>query len=88
MENVEIGSEPGKTFQYNNYNTSYLGLIIERVTKKNVSEYLEEKLWTQIDTEYDALFCLDSKKSGFELMPSMLVARAIDYAKFGTTFSK
>ena len=83
---MEIGDEPGKTYQYNNYNTSYLGLIIERTTKKNVSDYLEEKLWTQIDTEYDALFALDSKKSGFELMPSMLVARAIDYAKFGHLF--
>jgi len=86
LEDIEIKDEPGKTYQYNNYNTSYLGLIIERATKKNVSEYLEEKLWTQIDTEYDALFALDSKKSGFELMPSMLVARAIDYAKFGRLF--
>jgi len=86
LEVVEIGDEPGKIYQYNNYNTSYLGLIVERATNKNVSEYLEEKLWTQIDTEFDALFCLDSKKSGFELMPSMLVARAIDYAKFGRLF--
>ncbi len=86
LEKVEVGDEPGKTFQYNNYSTSYLGLIVERATKKNVSEYLEDKLWTQIDTEFDALFCLDSKKSGFELMPSMLVARAIDYAKFGRLF--
>jgi len=86
LEKVEIEDEPGKTYQYNNYNTSYLGLIIERATKNNVSEYLEEKLWTQIDTEYDALFALDSKKSGFELMPSMLVARAIDYAKFGRLY--
>lgn len=86
LEDVEIKDEPGKTYQYSNYNTSYLGLILERATEKNVSEYLEEKLWTQIDTEYDALFSLDSKKSGFELMPSMLVARAIDYAKFGRLF--
>lgn len=86
LENVKIKGEAGKTFQYNNYCTSYLGLILERATKKNVSEYLEEKIWTQIDTEYDALFALDSKKSGFELMPSILVARAIDYAKFGRLF--
>ena len=48
---VKVGDESGKTFQYNNYNTDYLGLIIERATKKNVSEYLEEKLWTQIDCQ-------------------------------------
>jgi CubicO group peptidase (beta-lactamase class C family) len=30
LENVEISSAPGKDFQYSNYNTSYLGLVIER----------------------------------------------------------
>jgi CubicO group peptidase (beta-lactamase class C family) len=86
LEDVKINGQSGETFQYNNYCTSYLGLILERATKKNVSKYLEEKIWTQIDMEYDALFALDSKKSGFELMPSMLVARAIDYAKFGRLY--
>jgi len=85
LEKVEISNEPGKYFQYCNYNTSYLGLIIERATGKTVSEYLEEKLWSQI-MEYDALFSIDSKESGFEYMPSRLIARAIDYARFGRLF--
>lgn len=85
LKKVGIASEPGKEFQYNNYNTSYLGLIIERVTEKTVSEYLEEKLWSQI-MEYDASFSIDSKSSGFEYMPSRLIARAIDFARFGRLF--
>lgn len=85
LENVDIASEPGKYFQYCNYNTSYLGLIIDRATKKTVSKYLEEKLWSKI-MEYDALFSIDSKESGFEYMPSRLIARAIDYARFGRMF--
>lgn len=85
LEKVEISNEPGKYFQYCNYNTSYLGLIIEKVTGKTVSQYLEEKLWSQI-MEYDALFSIDSKESGFEYMPSRLIARAIDYARFGRLF--
>lgn len=36
--------------------------------------------------EYDALFSIDSKESGFEYMPSRLIARAIDYARFGRLF--
>ena len=60
-------------------------MIIERATAKSVSEYLEEKLWSQI-MEYDALFSIDSRKSGFEYMPSRLIARAIDYARFGQLF--
>ncbi len=85
LKKVDIAREPGKTFEYNNYNTSYLGWIIERATNKTVSEYLEEKLWSQIMTR-DALFSIDSKKSGFEYMPSRLIARAIDYARFGRLF--
>jgi CubicO group peptidase (beta-lactamase class C family) len=34
LENVEISSEPGTDFQYSNYNTSYLGLILERATSR------------------------------------------------------
>ena len=82
LENVEISSEPGKNFQYSNYNTSYLGLILERATNLTVSSYLGQKLWSRI-MEYDALFSIDSKKSNFEYMPSRLIARAIDYARFG-----
>ncbi|MBN1133935.1 MAG: hypothetical protein JXA38_03270 [Methanosarcinaceae archaeon] len=36
--------------------------------------------------EYDALFSFDGKKSGFEYMPTRLIARAIDYARFGRLF--
>ena len=85
LRKIDIAREPGKSFQYCNYNTSYLGLIIERVTHKTVSKYMEEKLWSRI-MEYDALFSIDSKKSGFEYMPSRLIARAIDYARFGRLF--
>ena len=87
LKDIEIANKSGELFQYCNYNTSYLGLIIERVTKKTVSEYLEEKLWSKI-MEYDALFSIDSRKSGFEYMPSRLIARAIDYARFGRLFLK
>ena len=82
LENVEISSESGKYFQYSNYNTSYLGLLLERATNVSVSNYLEQKLWSRI-MEYDALFSIDSKESNFEYMSSRLIARAIDYARFG-----
>ncbi|WP_372772771.1 serine hydrolase domain-containing protein [Mangrovibacterium sp.] len=85
LKKVKIATEPGGDFQYCNYNTSYLGLILERATNRTVSEYLEQKLWSKI-MEYDALFSIDSKKSGFEYMPSRLIARAIDYARFGRLF--
>lgn len=85
LEDVGIAAEAGKKFQYCNYNTSYLGLIIERVTGKTVSAYLEEKMWSKM-MAYDALFSIDSKASGFEYMPSRLIARAVDFARFGRLY--
>jgi CubicO group peptidase (beta-lactamase class C family) len=85
LEDIGIARAPGKEFEYCNYNTSYLGLIIERATDKTVSAFLEEKLWSRT-MEYDALFSIDSKESGFEYMPSRLIARAIDYARFGRLY--
>lgn len=87
LEHVEVASEPGQDFQYSNYNTSYLGLIIERATNQSVSKYLEKKLWSKI-MEHDALFSIDSKESNFEYMPSRLIARAIDFARFGQLMLK
>jgi len=87
LEEIEISSQSGEEFQYSNYNTSYLGLVIERATKLNVSAYLEQKLWSKI-MEYDALFSVDSEDSNFEYMPSRLIARAIDYARFGQIMLK
>ncbi len=85
LNDVDIERKPGESFEYCNYNTSYLGLVIERATDKTVSAYLEEKLWSKI-MEYDAMFSIDSENNGFEYMPSRLMARAIDYARFGQLF--
>ena len=85
LKKLEVTSEPGKAFEYNNYNTSYLGLVLERATGMTVSKYLEKKLWSKI-MGYDALFSIDSKDSGFEYMPSRLIARAVDYARFGRLY--
>ncbi len=83
LNKVKVDRTPGNDFQYNNYNTSYLGLIIERATHKSVSEYMTEKLWSPL-MEYDAKFSVD--QHDFEYMPSRLIARAIDYARFGSLF--
>ena len=80
------GKAPGTEFNYNNYNTILLGMILERTTGRPVTEYLQEKIWKPLGMEYPASWSLDSEKSGFELVASGLNARAIDFAKFGRLF--
>lgn len=78
---TKIDGEPMQRFHYNNYHPLLIGVILERATGMSVSQYMEEKLWTQIGAEFDAGWSLDEE--GFEKMESGINARAIDFAKFG-----
>jgi CubicO group peptidase (beta-lactamase class C family) len=86
--NCQIEGEPGKYFEYNNYNPLLVGMILERATGMTVSHYMEEKLWKPAGMEADASWSLDSKKDGFEKMESGVNTRARDFARFGMLFAK
>jgi CubicO group peptidase (beta-lactamase class C family) len=86
--NCRIEAEPGKYFEYNNYNPLLVGLILERATGMRVSRYLQEKLWKPLGMEADGSWSLDSKQSGFEKMESGVNARARDFTRFGMLFAK
>jgi len=85
---TEIIEKPGEYFLYNNYNPLLIGLILERVTKKTISEYLQEKLWEPLGMEFPGSWSTDSEKSGFEKMVFGVNARATDFAKFARLFIK
>jgi len=46
--------KPGEVFQYNNYDTVALGLIIEGAVKKEFVEYFHESIWALVGAEHDA----------------------------------
>lgn len=85
-DKVELVSEPGEAFLYNNYHPLLLGIILERATQMHVSDYLQEKIWKPLGMEYAATWSIDSSKHRFEKMESGLNVRTIDYAKFGRLF--
>jgi CubicO group peptidase (beta-lactamase class C family) len=61
-------------------------LILERATGKSVTEYLNEKIWTHLGTEYDASWSIDRNKNGLEKTFCCINARARDFAKFGRLY--
>ena len=84
---AKVEEQPGKRFHYNNYNALLLGMILERTTHMNVSQYLEEKIWKSLGMEASASWILDSGDAHeFEKMESGINARAIDFAKIGRLF--
>jgi CubicO group peptidase (beta-lactamase class C family) len=83
---VSDGKQPGTEFNYNNYNPTLLGIILERTTHMPVAQYLQEKIWQPLGMEYPASWSLDSTESGFEATLCCVNGRAIDFAKFGLLF--
>jgi len=84
---LNLKNTPGESTEYVSGNTQILGLVLDRVLKeKTVSQYLEEKLWTQTGMEYPASWSIDKKKNGLEKTFCCLNARARDYAKFGRLY--
>jgi CubicO group peptidase (beta-lactamase class C family) len=83
---LKIKEEPGKKFEYISLNTQLLGLIVEKATGKGLTEYLQEKIWSQIGTEFDAGWSIDSKKYQTEKAFCCINARARDFAKFGRLY--
>ena len=86
LSDMEVAEPPGNAFHYTDYNVGLLAIIVERTTRRTVSEYLQEKIWKPIGMEYPATWSLDSVQDGLELTHVALNARAIDYAKFGQLY--
>lgn len=84
---MKLKTEPGKQFEYVSGNTQLLGLVLELSLKdKTITSYLQEKIWTPLEMEYDASWSIDRKKNGLEKTFCCLNARARDFAKIGRLY--
>ncbi len=86
LKKLKIDYPPGTRFAYRSVNTQLLGLIIERATQRSVTEYMNEKIWSHLGTEFDASWSIDKKKNGLEKTFCCINARARDFAKFGRLY--
>lgn len=73
---------PGKKYKYQSGNSQLLGFIVEKATGMSVSQYAQEKIWSQIGTESDAYWSLDSE-NGDEKAFCCLYATARDFGRLG-----
>jgi CubicO group peptidase (beta-lactamase class C family) len=70
---------PGTKFYYASIEPDILGVVLRRTTGKNLSEYLQENIWSCIGTEADASWLLDAQ--GFEVAHGFFNAVLRDYAR-------
>ncbi|WP_192820140.1 serine hydrolase [Rufibacter sp. LB8] len=82
-------SAPGQEFDYVSGSTQLLGAVLEQaLPNKNVTQYLQQKIWAPLQMEYDASWSLDKKHEGLEKTFCCLNARARDFAKLGRLYLK
>lgn len=87
IKQLKLKQSPGESFDYVSGNTQLLGLVLERALKdKTVTDYLQQKIWTPLQMEYDASWSIDKKKNGLEKTFCCLNARAGDFAKIGRLY--
>ena len=85
---ISLKSEK-KSGIYNHYvsmDTQVLGIVLRETTGKNLSEYLEEKIWKPCGMESDATWLIDS--NGMEAAFAGLNVVLRDYARFGRLYLK
>ncbi len=88
IKRLKVDYEPGTKFAYRSINTQLLGLIVERASGKQLTTYLNERLWSKLQPEYEASWSIDRKKDGLEKAFCCLNAKARDFAKFGRLYLK
>lgn len=83
---LRVVDSPGKAFKYLSGNTILLGMLIEKATGQQLSNYLSDSFWKPLGMKEDALWQLDSEVSGMEKAYCCIASNARDFAKFGKLF--
>ena len=65
LQTVRPEGVHGDAFHYKTINTDALGWIISRVSGKEVTELLSEKIWSRMGAEQDGYMTVDSKGTPF-----------------------
>lgn len=82
MHNRKMREEPGTFPEYRSVNTQLLGLIIQKVTGRTLSEEFTDRVWQKMGADSDATWNVDHK-GGHEKAFCCFNATARDYARVG-----
>lgn len=78
-----VQEEPFTQRRYLSINTEILGEVIVQATGQNLSQYMEDKLWTKIEVQQEAYWTLNNDK---ELAMGGLSVSLRDYARFARLY--
>lgn len=82
LSHEKFVGKPGQSFDYASGNSQLLGIILKEATGKYPTDYLEEKVWSKMNTKHDLSWSLDHE-DGLEKAFCCIYATTRDYARFG-----
>jgi CubicO group peptidase (beta-lactamase class C family) len=84
---LRLRKEPGQQFIYKSGENALLGLILKRALgTKEITEYMQERLWEPLGMEYNGMWSIDHEGDGLEKTWCCLSATARDFAKLGRLY--
>ena len=86
LERSTIEEAPGTRWLYNNYNPLLIGMILERVSHRTVTDLLQRWIWDPLGMQHGGSWSIDSRAHRFEKMESGINARPVDFAKLGSLY--
>lgn len=81
MKKLPREAAPGSKWVYKTGETNLIGVLVERATKKTLSDYLTEKVWKPWGMERDAFWMVNP--AGNEVSGCCLSVSLRDYARMG-----
>lgn len=84
---LKTKEKPGRRFVYKSGDNQLLGLILARALKtKNITAYMQEKIWEPLGMEQRGLWSIDHEGEGLEKTFCCVSACARDFAKLGRLY--
>jgi len=81
MRKLKREAPPGAKWLYKTGETNLIGVLVSSATRKNLSEYLSEKIWQPFGMQQNASWLLGS--TGHEISGCCIQASTRDFARFG-----
>ncbi len=81
MRTLKREAPPGTKWVYKTGETNLIGVLVSSATKKTLSAYLSEKVWSPFGMEQDGSWLLGN--TGHEISGCCMQASTRDYARFG-----
>ncbi len=81
MRKLPREAPAGTKWVYKTGETNLIGVLVSSATKKRLSDYLSEKIWSRYGMEQDASWLLGS--TGHEISGCCIQASTRDFARFG-----